>query len=488
MKILVMVLMGAAMASAQYQTPVRISDSVALPATLNAKVTQWRDVNNSNLFWDARAEISTASPGARAWYLRDNAGTRILELQRSAGGVVTDRALLDMHLVPRTSSARNLGEGTTIWNNGYIDNVYLGTLRPHTFATGVAIAVAQSLVPTNHNTFDLGENSTPRRWRNGWFSGTITTANLTVTGTCTGCGAGASGWTRDASGYLVPTTATDDVWVRKVVLQDVAASGIFWDLMNESTVASPGSRSVYLRDPAGTKVVEFQRSSVGVTTNRALFDLHLYPTTTNARDLGDASLRWRTGYFAGNLDVLNGVTANTLNITSGATVSSLNITSGTCTGCPNFWQSTGFSPVTLSPLSTAYNMAVGGTTASTHKLEVTGSASVSGNFNLGFGANLFWQTDGAGSIGTTSGNRPNGIYAASEVRSFDGGGSTITRVLLSGSGVLVYNSGGTQVASISGSTGRISSSAGFTVSGINGLSVTTTAGCVFTGGILTTSC
>lgn len=478
MRILMMLTVCAAVARAQYQTPLRISDGVGLPATLNTKVTEWRDMNGSGLKWDARAEITTVSPGARTWYLRDNAGVRVLELQRSAGGVTTDLALLDMNLEPLTSSARRLGSATRSWLSVEADSVYTGNLRPPSIGAGT-ITFTGNLLPSG--TRAIGAS--------GQRVDTIWAVNLNLSGTCTGCPGGSSDWTRNSgSGYLAPTVATDDVWLRTVVLKDIAGSGVAWDIKNESTLASPGSRAVYLRDPAGAKVVEFQRTSVGVATNRAIFDLHLYPTVTNAMDLGDAGLRWRTGYFAGNLDVLNGITANTLNITSGATVNSLNISSGSCTGCPNYWQLTGFSPVTVSPLSTAYNMAIGGSVANTHKLEVTGSASVSGNFNLGFGANLLWQTDGSGSIGLASSNRPSEAHIATVLYTYNGSGSGVIRNILSGSGLIVFNSSGTEVARVSGSTGRISSNAGFTVSGINGLTVTTAAGCVFTGGILTTSC
>lgn len=61
-------------------------------------------------------------------------------------------------------------------------------------AGGSAIAQAQflmSLVPGNNatnadNTYDVGTSS--RSWRDGWFDGEIHVNDLTISGTCTGCG------------------------------------------------------------------------------------------------------------------------------------------------------------------------------------------------------------------------------------------------------------------------------------------------------------
>jgi hypothetical protein len=487
-RLLCVLFSGAALlAQTRLQTPVTVSDSASLPATFNTKVLEIRDINGSGLKWDLRGEITTPTPGTRTVYLRDNAGVKVVEFQRSSGGSVTDRVLLDMSLVPRTSSARNLGEGATIWNNGYIDNVYLGTLRPHTFATSVAIAAAQSLVPTNHNTFDLGENSTPRRWRNGWFAGTVTTANLTVTGTCTGCGGGSSlEWTRNVSGFVEPTTTSDDVRFRKWKIMDLYGAAVSWDMQAEAN--GVGVSLAYIRDNAGAKVVQFSRLQAGVTANFSQLDTHWYPMVDATYDLGSNTARWRDLTMSRNLSVAGNATFGTFGGSETVSVNNLTV-NGTCTNCgTNLWTLGGFSPTYIYPVSTAHNVSIGGTSATTHKLEVTGSASVSGNFNLGFGANLLWQTDGSGTIGLASSNRPNEAHIATVLYTYNGGGTSTIRNTLSGSGLIVYNSSGTEVARVSGSTGRISTSAGFTVSGVNGLSVTTAAGCVFTGGILTTSC
>lgn len=468
----------------------RNSGSGYLEPTVNTddvRFRKWKlmDINGDPLSWDMMAEVSTVTPGTRTAYIRDNAGTRVIEFQRSSLGSVTDKAILDMNLVPRTSSARNLGEGTTIWNNGHIDNVYLGTLRPHTFATGVAIAAAQSLVPTNHNTFDLGENSTPRRWRNGWFSGTVTTANLTVTGTCTGCSGSSLEWTRDVSGFVEPSTTSDDVRFRKWKIMDLAGSGLSWDM--QASITSGVASLAYIRDNAGAKVVQFSRLQAGVTANFSQLDTHWYPMVDATYDLGSNTARWRDLTMSRNLSVAGNATFGTFGGSETVSVNNLTV-NGTCTNCgTNLWTLGGFSPTYIYPNSTAHNVAIGGTAALTHKLEVTGSASVSGNLNLGFGANLLWQTDGSGTIGFASSNRPAEAHITTALYTYDGGGTSTIRTALSGSGVRVFNSGGTLVASMNGTTGRISTNAGFTVSGVNGVT-DSGAACVITaisGGIIT---
>ncbi len=77
-----------------------------------------------------------------------------------------------------------------------------------TFNAGIS---AESIIPLASNTYDLGSGST--FFRNIYTTGTISTTNLTITGSCTGCGGGvASGWT-DGGTSVYLTTATDYIGV-----------------------------------------------------------------------------------------------------------------------------------------------------------------------------------------------------------------------------------------------------------------------------------
>lgn len=93
-------------------------------------------------FWDF--QVRQAGAVASYYNIRDNGGTVVHRLVPvEAGGTTINEAQFMFHLVPGNNSTNA------------------------------------------DNTYDVG---TPTRsWRNGQFDGTLTTNNLTVTGTCTGC-------------------------------------------------------------------------------------------------------------------------------------------------------------------------------------------------------------------------------------------------------------------------------------------------------------
>ncbi len=79
-----------------------------------------------------------------------------------------------------------------------------------------------------------------------------------------------------------------------------------------------------------------EKFDVGLTSS--FFDTHVTPASSNANDLGSASLRWRTGYFAtsvllgvpgsgvGALQIANGANSNLLTISVGATSTAYTLT------------------------------------------------------------------------------------------------------------------------------------------------------------------
>lgn len=92
--------------------------------------------------WDF--QVDQVGAVSSIYYIRDNAGTVVHRLVQLESVSAVNQAQFMFHLVP--------GNGST----------------------------------TADNTYDIGVNY--RRWRDAWFGGEIHTNNLTVTGTCTGCG------------------------------------------------------------------------------------------------------------------------------------------------------------------------------------------------------------------------------------------------------------------------------------------------------------
>ena len=108
----------------------------------------------------------------------------------------------------------------------------------------------------------------------------------------TGCGAGASGWTRDSTnGRLYPTVATDDVRVtNKLQFQDntVSDTKFVWDMHAEIPIPAIGTVKFVMRDNAGTTVQEWERTFLGSQTNSNVsrLDMSFEPMTSVARKLG----------------------------------------------------------------------------------------------------------------------------------------------------------------------------------------------------------
>ena len=118
----------------------------------------------------------------------------------------------------------------------------------------------------------------------------------------TGCGAGASGWTRDSTnGRLYPTVATDDVRItNKLQLQDNTASDtkFVWDIHAEIPLPALGTVKLVMRDNAGATVQEWERIFMGSQTNSNVsrLDMHFQPMLSSAYNLGSASRLWLNTY------------------------------------------------------------------------------------------------------------------------------------------------------------------------------------------------
>ncbi len=101
----------------------------------------------STLKWRWKAEVHTITKNA---WLEDDAGSPYIKFHRTLGGSPYQYTVLDAHFIPLTNLTRTLGTATAQWSHLYAGNV---------------------IAPGN-STF----------------------GNLTVTGTCTGCGGGSGGY------------------------------------------------------------------------------------------------------------------------------------------------------------------------------------------------------------------------------------------------------------------------------------------------------
>jgi hypothetical protein len=79
------------------------------------------------------------------------------------------------HIIPEAHIQSDLGELSTQWRYLYTGNAYIGTIHG-------GVWVADDLKPDATGTYDLGQPA--EEWANAYIQ------NLTVSGTCTGCGSG----------------------------------------------------------------------------------------------------------------------------------------------------------------------------------------------------------------------------------------------------------------------------------------------------------
>lgn len=299
----------------------------------------------------------------------------------------------------------------------------------------------------------------------------------------TGCPGGANVWSRDASGFLFPTTVTDDVRVRKIQYLDVGGSGLLWDSYAE--VAGAGTRAQYFRDNAGAYWLWAVRSFLGNSENNLYIDMNLVPSSPAGKQMGYSHYRWgnffgSAGDFAGNVtpdsdwNVGNRQLGTTSLRWGGIATRNIDINGTfTCTGtgCPaTGWN---FGPPNI--LWTGFGWKVGiGTAVPGEALEILGgNFKVSGGINIG--GNLLWSSDGAGTIGTTTNNRPSQVFATTGFIAFQGAGSSQQRASMSSGGFLAFSGAGTTVFSVSANSGALVSQAsidavqGFRVGGTLGL-------------------
>ncbi len=183
------------------------------------------DTSGGTNFWDI--QVSQAGSVSSFMYIRDNAGANVLQLNRVIASSTVNTAALDMH-----------------WK------------------------------PTVNNQWDLGDGTTPLRWRKAWV------VDLDVSGTCTGCGGGGL--------PVVDTTA-----VVKGSVDDTKLLRFEVDGLTTATtrVLTPQDNDYTI---AGINIAQ-------TFTQNQSFSEHILATTVGTKDIGSSSNYWQTIYTK-NLD------------------------------------------------------------------------------------------------------------------------------------------------------------------------------------------
>jgi hypothetical protein len=121
----------------------------------------------------------------------------------------------------------------------------------------------------------------------------------------TGCGGGGGVWTRNStSGFLYPTTQTDDVRItNKLKWRDNSNTPpADLDFDSYAVIGSVAqSRYLVFRDNAGAEMLKLERMFTGTVSKRAIFDSSVDPLVDVTYPLGSAAKRWTT-VFVQNLD------------------------------------------------------------------------------------------------------------------------------------------------------------------------------------------
>jgi len=310
-------------------------------------------------------------------------------------------------------------DGTTrsdaliIWKNGdaqLFGTVILGdaTSDNVTFTA----RVNSHIHPATNATYDLGSNTL--RWRDGWFSGTVTSQNATVTSLTPGSVvfAGTGGalsqnntnfyWdntnTRLGVGTNAPLTTLHVAGTGRFDGQLTVTSGGAFITGNSSVTGTLGVSSDV--NVGGDLTVQGNTQLGDAISDNVTFiarvNSHIHPATNATYDLGSNTLRWRDGWFSGT------VTSSNVTVTSLTPGSVVFAGTGGALSQNNtnfYWDNT--------------NGRLGiGTNAPTQALHVVGQAVISNDGSIGgnlsvtgfgtFGSGLTVSSGGATITGASS--------------------------------------------------------------------------------------
>lgn len=273
-------------------------------------------------YWDMQAFVSTG--GGSSLKIRDNLGADVINFVRATAGVPQNYADVSITLAPTSTGAADLGTTGKRWNGLYVVNAdFSGTVNAGSYYSIVPVDSGRQLggggvgqawqnlyvgsvladsdvTPSVTNTASLGAFS--KRW------GAAHIKDLTVYGTCTGCGTGVSSVTGTSpiasSGGTTPAISCPTCVVTSGT-QSIAGLKTFTDTMTLTsgfiiTSASiggnynPSASNTYSIGTSTNRMSTVYTSglnqgagtSIGVTG-------HLFPAAANTYYLGDLTHAWQ---------------------------------------------------------------------------------------------------------------------------------------------------------------------------------------------------
>ena len=260
------------------------------------------------------------------------------------------------------------------------------------------IVASSNVVPSADATYDLGSGSL--QWKDLYLSGSLVlgggitiTGSLTVNGNTTLGNANTDTVTVTAEfvSHLIPDVD---------VTYDLGSLSKQWRAVYSSEVNSSVANIADTLNALGDSTIG--TTSADLLTVNARLGSSLIPQTTNILDLGSTSLRWKDGWFAGNL-------AATGTLASGA----ITVTGASITGNNGATSAFNYQVAGSTALIRIQGGATGGTDA---RLDIYGSshASRANQIEMYQGANQVFDIDSSGlvTLGVSGGTQVHVINGA----------------------------------------------------------------------------
>ena len=197
-------------------------------------------------------------------------------------------------ILPYVNAANDLGATSYKWRNGW----FSGTVTADSFigdgsglsGTGDNLGnhiATMSLRSDTNNTDDLG--TTASKWRNGYFGGTVSAAGFS--------GSGASLTALNASQLTTGTVAVARIGSgTKNTTTFYRGDGTFSNVLTGNlSVAGTITSGSFVGDGSGLTGIDGDNLGNHIATTTLRSD------TTNTDDLGSSSYKWRNGYFGGTV-------------------------------------------------------------------------------------------------------------------------------------------------------------------------------------------
>ncbi len=201
----------------------------------------------------------------------------------------------------------------------------------------------------------------------------------------------------------------------------------------------------------------------GGTMTGTLTTLNVFPATTATSDIGAILAKYRDGWFSRDVYIGRDISSTGAATFTGAiTALSLSVSSGITASTGNITTMTTGSEAIATTLTVGTTLGVAGVTNLSSTLTVAGATTLLSTLSVSGAITATAQTITAGAINTTTG----AISTTLSAGSFSAGSAAVSGLLTAGSETIGGTLGisGTTTAVAINTSGRVSSSAGLTVS------------------------